>query len=127
MAGHDSRAPVGGEPQPIQPGEPIDGFTRPPRIFAAHRPSGAAMLLGATVVALIWANSCWAETYHALLAVQVSTGSGTFELSGAGLAFVGTSLEAVAKVRTLLRTAGLALAGLAIVAFSSAETHGRES
>jgi NhaA family Na+:H+ antiporter len=77
MATHDSRVSDGDEPQAD---EPIDWLTRPLRIFAAHRLSGAAMLLAATIVALIWANSHWADGYHAILATPVSIGVGTFEL-----------------------------------------------
>jgi len=95
LAGHDSRAPGGGDPQPLQPDQPIDWLTRPLRIFAAHRLSGAAMLLAATIVALIWANSRWADSYHALLAIPVSVGVGTFELSKPVLLWINDALMGI--------------------------------
>ena len=61
--------------------EPIDRLTRPLRVFAAHRLSGAAMLLAATATALILANSRWADDYHAVLATPLSIGIDSFELS----------------------------------------------
>lgn len=95
MAGHDSSAPGGGEPQPTRLDQPIDWLTRPLRIFAAHRLSGAAILLAATIVALIWANSGWAHSYHALLATPVSFGAGTFELSKPVLLWINDALMGI--------------------------------
>lgn len=56
---------------------PVDLILRPVRLFAAHKLAGAGLLMLATVVALIWANSPWAEAYaHALhLELTVELGS----------------------------------------------------
>ncbi len=95
MAGHDSGASGGGEPQPTRLHQPIDWLTRPLRIFSAHRLSGAAILLAATIVALIWANSRWADSYHAFLATPVSIGAGTFELSKPVLLWINHALMGI--------------------------------
>lgn len=59
---------------------PIDRILKPVTVFARHRLAGAGLLMLATAVALIWANSPWRESYHHLL-----------ELEG-GVQFAGTSL-----------------------------------
>ena len=48
------------------PETPIERFLRPFQRFAHTESSGGIVLLIATVVALIWANSPWWETYHHL-------------------------------------------------------------
>lgn len=51
--------------------------------FVQSEVGGSALLLGATLAALIWANSAWAEHYFALAHtyVGVSWGEATFKLS----------------------------------------------
>lgn len=46
---------------------PIDKLLAPIQAFGRHRLAGAAMLMLATAVALVWANSPWEHTYHAIL------------------------------------------------------------
>jgi len=46
---------------------PIDRIIAPIQAFARHKLAGAGVLMLATVVALIWANSPWEHTYHAIL------------------------------------------------------------
>ncbi len=59
----------------------IDRLARPFQIFAAHKLSGAVLLLAATVVAVAWANSPWAEFYHHWLHTKLALSIGPFGLN----------------------------------------------
>ncbi len=59
----------------------IDRLARPFQIFAAHKLSGAVLLLAATVVAVAWANSPWAGFYHHWLHTKFALSVGPFSLS----------------------------------------------
>ena len=59
---------------------PIDRVLEPVKLFAQHKLAGAGLLLLATVIALIWANSPWAEVYHHALHADV-----TVDIAGIGL------------------------------------------
>ena len=59
----------------------IDRLTRPFQVFAAHKFSGAVLLLAATVVAVAWANSPWAEFYHHWLQMELALSIGPFGLN----------------------------------------------
>jgi NhaA family Na+:H+ antiporter len=50
----------------------IDPFTR----FAEMEASGGILLLTATVIALLWANSRWEHSYHAIWEKEVTAGLG---------------------------------------------------
>ena len=81
VAGHDLQAPSEDELQPTESDQPIDWLTRPLRIFAAHRLSGAATLLAAAIVVLIWPTPAGpTPTTHCWL-LRFTNGVGTFELS----------------------------------------------
>ena len=58
----------------------IDRLTRPFQIFAAHKLSGAVLLLAATVTAVVWANSPWAGFYHHWLHTKLALSVGPFDL-----------------------------------------------
>lgn len=62
---------------------PIERFLRPFQRFAHTESSGGIVLLIATVLALVWANSPWWETYHHLweTPMQLSFGELEFEMS----------------------------------------------
>ena len=64
----------------LQP-RPIDRLLMPLRIFTMHKLAGAGLLLGATVAALVWANSQWSDSYSQLLATRVAVGFGQLSLS----------------------------------------------
>ncbi|MCB1219017.1 Na+/H+ antiporter NhaA, partial [bacterium] len=68
---------------PSSPRVPIDRVLAPVRAFTAHKLGGAALLLGATVCAIVWANSRWSESYAHLLHMtsSVSFGSSTLQKS----------------------------------------------
>src|SRR5271155_2659523 len=55
---------------------PIDVLTNPFTRFAKLEASGGIVLLAATVLALIWANSPWEHSYHALWEKEVTAGFG---------------------------------------------------
>lgn len=59
---------------------PIERILHPLRAFVHHPLAGAGLLLGAAVVAIVWANSPFAETYHHLLHLEAGV-----ELAGATL------------------------------------------
>ena len=59
----------------------IDRLARPFQIFAAHKLSGAVLLLAATVVAVAWANSPWAGFYHHWLHTKLALSIGPFGLN----------------------------------------------
>ncbi len=58
-----------------------DRLVRPFQIFAAHKLSGAILLLTATVVAVAWANSPWAGFYHHWLHTKLALSIGPFGLN----------------------------------------------
>ncbi|HJL18984.1 MAG TPA: Na+/H+ antiporter NhaA, partial [Sandaracinaceae bacterium LLY-WYZ-13_1] len=62
---------------------PIDRLTRPFMSFIRHKLAGAALLMAGAAVAVVWANSPWAHSYHHLLETPVSVGfaSATLEKS----------------------------------------------
>lgn len=60
---------------------PIDRMLRPVKAFARHKLAGAGLLLLATFVALVWANSPWAEVYHHALHLDVTVALGPLGLT----------------------------------------------
>ena len=60
--------------------QPIDRLIRPFQVFAQHRLAGAILLMAATVVALILANSPLAHDYHHLFETHVSFAAGGLTL-----------------------------------------------
>ena len=73
----DTRASAPAAPAPL-----IEHLLRPFQRFAAIESSGGIVLLICTVVALAWANSPWAESYHRLWEISASVGVG-----GRGVSF----------------------------------------
>ena len=59
----------------------IDRVTRPFQMFLEHKLAGAGLLLLFTVIALLWANSDYRDSYHGLLHTYATIGIGEFELS----------------------------------------------
>jgi Na+:H+ antiporter, NhaA family len=60
---------------------PIDTLTSPFAHFAKMEAAGGILLLASTIAALVWANSRWEQTYHAIWKIQVVLGFGRFSLS----------------------------------------------
>jgi NhaA family Na+:H+ antiporter len=70
-------------------------FTRPVARFLALESASGLLLLAATVVALIWANSPWKDAYSALLHHHVSLSAGPVDLHLDVQEFVNDALMAV--------------------------------
>ena len=64
--------PVSTAPAPL-----IEHLLRPFQRFAATESSGGIVLLLCTVLALAWANSPWAESYHRLWEIPLTVGVGS--------------------------------------------------
>ena len=45
---------------------PVENIVRPFQEFADRTSSGGILLIGAAIVALVWANSPWGESYAQL-------------------------------------------------------------
>jgi NhaA family Na+:H+ antiporter len=60
---------------------PVERIVRPFQDFAHKQSSGGIVLIAATVVALVWANSPWAESYAALWHTKLTVGIGEFSIS----------------------------------------------
>src|SRR5262245_32351768 len=63
------------------PGTPIATILSPFVRFAEREASGGLVLLICTVIALVWANSPWASTYHAIWDAHVRISLDRFTLS----------------------------------------------
>jgi NhaA family Na+:H+ antiporter len=60
---------------------PVERIVRPFQDFANKQSSGGLLLIIATAVALVWANSPWGESYVALWHTKLSVGVGDFSIS----------------------------------------------
>jgi NhaA family Na+:H+ antiporter len=60
---------------------PVERIVRPFQDFAHKQSSGGILLIIATVVALIWANSPWGESYVALWHTKLTVGVGDFSIT----------------------------------------------
>jgi len=60
---------------------PIDNILSPFQEFFQREASSGILLIAATILALIWANSQWSESYTALWHTYVSIKVGSFEIS----------------------------------------------
>jgi Na+:H+ antiporter, NhaA family len=59
----------------------VERIVRPFQDFAQKASSGGILLIAATVVALVWANSPWGESYAALWHTKLTVGVGDFSIS----------------------------------------------
>ena len=59
----------------------MERIVRPFQDFAHKESSGGILLIAATVVALVWANSPWGEGYAALWHTKLTVGLGDFSIS----------------------------------------------
>lgn len=65
----------------VRENPPAERIVRPFQDFAHKQSSGGILLIAATVVALMWANSPWDESYAALWHTKLTIGVGEFSLS----------------------------------------------
>ncbi len=87
--------PTLGATPPVQPRPPIQAVTRPFRRFTRIEASSGLLLLAAAGVALIWANSPYADAYEALWATPLTVGLGTLELEKPLLLWINDGLMAL--------------------------------
>jgi NhaA family Na+:H+ antiporter len=59
---------------------PVEKIVRPFQEFASRASSGGILLIAAAIVALVWANSPWGDSYTGLWATKLSVGLGSFSL-----------------------------------------------
>src|ERR671915_2545261 len=59
---------------------PVETIVRPFQEFANRASSGGVLLIAAAIVALVWANSPWGETYTGLWGTKLSIGLGSFSI-----------------------------------------------
>ena len=71
---------------------PIEVLTSPFLSFARMEAAGGIVLLAAAITALVWANTPWAESYHAFWNRQVSIGFGRFALTESRLEWINDGL-----------------------------------
>jgi NhaA family Na+:H+ antiporter len=74
---------------------PIDRLLAPFREFARTTASGGLVLMAATIVALLWANSPWADSYTTLWATELSVSAGGLTLSDSLLHLINDGLMAI--------------------------------
>jgi NhaA family Na+:H+ antiporter len=74
------------------PAAPIDRLLNPFRDFAEHKLAGAALLLAATAIALVWANSPLAPTYRVLFDTPVHLSAGPLQLKKSLLHWINDGL-----------------------------------
>ncbi|MBA3235587.1 MAG: Na+/H+ antiporter NhaA [Chloroflexi bacterium] len=77
------------------PDQPIDRLLAPFRDFTAREASGGLLLMAAAVIALIWANSPFADSYTALWDTTLSIGIGDVGLSKALHLWINDGLMAI--------------------------------
>src|SRR5690606_29080170 len=67
-------------PIPVGTVTPIERVVRPFQRFAQAESSGGIVLLLATIVALVWANTPWWESYHHLWETPLQLNIGAIQL-----------------------------------------------
>lgn len=75
--------------------EPIEQVLLPFQEFFRTKTTGGVMLIISAVVALVWANSPWSETYIALWQTKFTVGFGQIELSKPLILWVNDGLMAL--------------------------------
>jgi NhaA family Na+:H+ antiporter len=77
------------------PARPIDRLLAPFREFSEQQAAGGVLLMAAAIVALIWANSPFADSYVALWETTITIGVGEVGLSKALLLWINDGLMAI--------------------------------
>lgn len=72
----------------------LEVVIQPLRAFTHNKLVGAALLMLATILALAWANSPWAESYQHLLHAPVSLNAGPFHLEKSAIHWVNDGMMA---------------------------------
>jgi Na+:H+ antiporter, NhaA family len=74
---------------------PIQVLTSPFVRFARLETSGSILLLAGTIAALVWANSPWENSYHALWNTQITVGFGRFILTESRQEWINDALMSI--------------------------------
>ncbi len=74
---------------------PVEKLLSPLQEFLQQEASSGILLLVATIIALIWANSLWSESYHALWKDKLTFGYGNYELSKPLILWINDGLMAI--------------------------------
>jgi len=74
---------------------PIEVLMSPFVSFARIEAAGGILLMASTIAALVWANSSWAESYHALWHAPATLGFGEFALTETRHEWINDGLMAV--------------------------------
>ena len=74
---------------------PIEVLMSPFVSFAKIEAAGGILLMASTIAALIWANSSWAESYHAIWHAPLSIGFGKFALTETRHEWINDGLMAI--------------------------------
>jgi Na+:H+ antiporter, NhaA family len=64
----------------VKRARPVEKIVRPFQEFADKESSGGLLLITAAIVALVWANSPWGDSYTELWGTKLSVGLGSFSL-----------------------------------------------
>jgi Na+:H+ antiporter, NhaA family len=64
----------------VKRARPVEKIVRPFQEFADRSSSGGILLIAAAIVALVWANSPWGESYTGLWGTELSIGLGPFSI-----------------------------------------------
>lgn len=75
--------------------EPIDRLLYPFQRFAQVEAASGILLLGATAIALVWANSPWSASYTSILEAKVGFTAGSFAFSKDLIHWINDGLMAV--------------------------------
>ncbi|HVT90323.1 MAG TPA: Na+/H+ antiporter NhaA [Tepidisphaeraceae bacterium] len=81
-------------PIPLTPSR-IEPLLRPINAFLAAESAGGIVLISATLIALLWANSAWSFTYHQLWHTKLTIDAGHFSLDMSLEQWVNDGLMAV--------------------------------
>jgi Na+:H+ antiporter, NhaA family len=68
-------------PTPSTPGTAIEAITSPFGRFARMEAAGGIVLLASTILALVWSNSPWHQSYEQFFQTHLSVGFGKFVLT----------------------------------------------
>ncbi|MFT5483769.1 MAG: NhaA family Na+:H+ antiporter, partial [Halieaceae bacterium] len=73
----------------------IARISRPLLLFSKHKLAGAGLLLISAIVAIVWANSIWSDSYFGALNARLTIGLGDFELSKPVLLWINDGMMGV--------------------------------
>jgi NhaA family Na+:H+ antiporter len=79
----------------VRPSPPVDRLLAPFREFANASASSGILLMAAAAIAMVWANSQWADVYVSLWSTELGVEVGSLEVSASLLHWVNDGLMAI--------------------------------